>query len=274
MKQKARGTWLYFWEKFEISDSAGRCAKYGGSAVVVVANRGYKSLSRSAYFFTPREAVSEAASRSDLSTACFASHDRGVASTAARLRPQLIMNPKKHKAERRREKEGNMPVSKPLILEVPEECLPPLTDELRWKALRRHIKDYSPMYDPPPEGVVAFPPMAVPPSDCYNYAKGQYSKITPAFLFFRKALLILVGGQDILKSVVEKGQCTGADVRDQWHVVLDRTLQEAQNRVASEQERVLIQVLRDDLKQGRSREVRIGLISYSLRLAAFSSLSI
>ena len=167
-----------------------------------------------------------------------------------------------------------MPVSKPLILEVPEECLPPLTDELRWKALRRHIKDYSPMYDPPPEGVVAFPPMAVPPSDCYNYAKGQYSKITPAFLFFRKALLILVGGQDILKSVVEKGQCTGADVRDQWHVVLDRTLQEAQNRVASEQERVLIQVLRDDLKQGRSREVRIGLISYSLRLAAFSSLSI
>ena len=138
-----------------------------------------------------------------------------------------------------------------LTLVIPIDLLPPASDELRWKALRVHCKSFEPLCVPPPEGVVAWPPMGVPAVDLFAYARGDYKKLTPRFMFFRKVLLLLVGEEDMLRSVVETGACTGRDVMHKWNAALRKVLLSAADIASNPTEVALYRLLLDELATGQ-----------------------
>ena len=157
---------------------------------------------------------------------------------------------------------------KVLTLVLPIELLPPASDELRWKALRVHCKSFEPLCVPPPEGVVAWPPMGVPAVDLFAYARGDYKKLTPRFMFFRKVLLLLVGEDDMLHSVVNTGACTGRDVMQKWNEALDKVLVSAADNTTNSTEIALYRVLLEELATGRridqSRNRAVSAVKVSL----------
>jgi hypothetical protein len=120
--------------------------------------------------------------------------------------------------------DGAMPQT--LKLEVPDELLPAATDALRWKALRAHYLADGGRLKPPADGG-SLPLQPVPASHVEAYCKGDLDALpedAKAFMFVRKVLLLLVGGEDLLKSVVDTGKFRGKNVISKLDEALDRVL--------------------------------------------------
>ena len=91
----------------------------------------------------------------------------------------------------------------PVVLMVPPELLPAKDDTLRWDALLAYTHESTGAAAakaltkrPPPSQA-----FTIPVCDVEAYAKGL-PDLTPAMVDLRKFLLILVGGEDLLHSVV------------------------------------------------------------------------
>jgi hypothetical protein len=167
-----------------------------------------------------------------------------------------------------------------LILSIPSDLLPPASDELRWQALHVHCNAYAPLYMPPEKGVVAWPPMVVPAAEILAYASGKFNRLSPRFHFFRTTLLLLVGRNDMLHSVVNTGRCTGVDIMSEWNEALDQVLLRAATLATDDQERALIEKLMRELRRGRHIDVlqarlrRFGRLCFLIALIAIAMWSL
>ena len=72
--------------------------------------------------------------------------------------------------------------------------------------------------------------MRVPAADLLAYSREEYEEITPAFLFFRKVILLLVCDEDLLRSVVDTGKFRGGDVMSRYESALDKVLIESASK--------------------------------------------
>ena len=136
-------------------------------------------------------------------------------------------------------------------LPLPAAMLPSMTEALRWEALRKHCAanpDFVPAGMP---AAGAAWPFQLPPSDLVAYAKGEWGKLSARCLFWRKLLLVLVGGDDLLKSVVELGKFRGGDVLSDLDKAFERIVKESADSCTRRSEQLVLDACLDVMKRGR-----------------------
>ena len=151
-----------------------------------------------------------------------------------------------------------MPAPSTARLYIPTVLQPSKSDELRWSAIKRHYETGG--KTAPTAAQPRFGACAIPVMDLANYIDGKYENLSPSgeLMFFRKTLLLLVGNDDLLRSVVEHGRFRGSNVDDKLDDALDECLMEtaSQHKPGEEREfymNCIIQMRTNRKQQGRDK---------------------
>ena len=121
--------------------------------------------------------------------------------------------------------DGPRPTTVHLV--VPDELYPKPSDELRWRALKAHYQTSAELRKQWKGGKI--PPITVPSRHLAAYCLDKLDKLDEnedidALAFFRKVLLVLVGGEDLLSSIVNDGKFRGRNVLEKLNDALDTLL--------------------------------------------------
>ena len=110
---------------------------------------------------------------------------------------------------------------------IPKSLLPSADDEVRWKALRKCCEQHSGSFSEVKQEFV------LSHSDLERYASGDQTNMSADMLFIHFYMLLLVGGDDLLLSVVDTGKYTGKNVleqlADKWEEVMRCNIEQARS---------------------------------------------
>ena len=161
--------------------------------------------------------------------------------------------------------DGPRPTTVHLV--VPHDLYPQPSDELcelRWRALKAHYETNAELRKQWKPGKI--PPIVVPSRHLAAYCLNKLDKLDEnedidALAFFRKVLLVLVGGEDLLSSIVNDGKFKGRNVLAKLNDALDTICFEhaLQSKTKGEQEfykDCIVQLRDDKARERRSRRSR------------------